>query len=499
MPEMPENDFQVPIAVGRLDGDSIDDFVALGADPPILYGFSSEGGSFERNISIQPATSDFTEMEYEFPKVFLRDINDDGIDEIHLRIGANGIFKAYIFDHEGSPLTVFNQALQYLSADLNNDGTDEFYIYDNTDGCIKQLDIFGSVRAAFCGEIEGSPVLCRGLSAYDVDGDGYLELVMLALQTNESYWLYVFEDGLEVKAGWPRDLGISYFLAPTIPVFGDLDDDGIPEYVTTYFTISYGYVHIWNIDGSSFIPGSPDGLFCQTPRPAVINMPLLADMDGDLSPDIVACANDDLFSTYKVQRIYAWNSGARLLPDFPLITVPQVPYDYTSALRFVPTVGDIDRDGNVDMIMPTSDSCLIFINYPDCPYHQDKSPAPFWRYSRRLNNVGPTGDADVMSGVDITEKPLPLNPQIFQNSPNPFNASTSLTYYLPGPAHTEISIYNILGRLVRKLLDSRQSPGRHRVTWDGTDDEGLPVSSGIYFYRFKTDDFAGTKKMTLMK
>ena len=100
---------------------------------------------------------------------------------------------------------------------------------------------------------------------------------------------------------------------------------------------------------------------------------------------------------------------------------------------------------------------------------------------------------------------LPVSIDLEQNYPNPFNATTALVYSLPNigaqPATVRLVIYNSLGQRVTTLIDDRQFPGRHVVTWDGDDDSGQPVASGVYFYRLEVSgiDFVKNRKMVLMK
>jgi flagellar hook assembly protein FlgD len=63
----------------------------------------------------------------------------------------------------------------------------------------------------------------------------------------------------------------------------------------------------------------------------------------------------------------------------------------------------------------------------------------------------------------------------------------------------ELVIYNILGQKVRTLVNKPLEPGEHKVTWNGTDNSGRPVASGIYFYRMKAGNYSETKKMILKK
>ena len=66
-----------------------------------------------------------------------------------------------------------------------------------------------------------------------------------------------------------------------------------------------------------------------------------------------------------------------------------------------------------------------------------------------------------------------------------------------GPA--KLDVYDASGRLIRRLLDGAVQPGEHQASWDGRDNDGRPVASGVYFYRLKTGDISQTKKMILLK
>ena len=100
---------------------------------------------------------------------------------------------------------------------------------------------------------------------------------------------------------------------------------------------------------------------------------------------------------------------------------------------------------------------------------------------------------------------LPNEFGLSQNFPNPFNPATVIEYALPRASEVKIQIYNILGQKVRDLVDERQEPGYKTIHWDGKDQNGTEVSSGIYFYRIVahavhgSEDFVKSKKMTLLK
>ena len=100
------------------------------------------------------------------------------------------------------------------------------------------------------------------------------------------------------------------------------------------------------------------------------------------------------------------------------------------------------------------------------------------------------------------EAKVPFEYSLTQNYPNPFNPATSIQYSVASdqsPNHTILKIYNILGQEVRTLVDGGKEPGYYTVTWDGRDERGDDVSSGIYFYRLKAGEFVATKKMMMLK
>lgn len=94
---------------------------------------------------------------------------------------------------------------------------------------------------------------------------------------------------------------------------------------------------------------------------------------------------------------------------------------------------------------------------------------------------------------------LPEGFNLGGNYPNPFNARTTISYSLPAEAEVNLDIYNITGQKVRTLVNKRQTAGYKTVMWDGRDESGQPVSSGIYIYRIEAGEYRATKKMTLLK
>jgi subtilisin family serine protease len=104
--------------------------------------------------------------------------------------------------------------------------------------------------------------------------------------------------------------------------------------------------------------------------------------------------------------------------------------------------------------------------------------------------------------TSIYENGQPLIPQVYylnQNFPNPFNMSTRIQFGVPAQTKVKIVLYNVLGQKVRTYDLGERAPGRYDITWDGMNERGKAVSSGIYFYRFESDKFTQTKKLVLIK
>jgi len=93
----------------------------------------------------------------------------------------------------------------------------------------------------------------------------------------------------------------------------------------------------------------------------------------------------------------------------------------------------------------------------------------------------------------------PTSFALLNNYPNPFNASTVILYTLPEAAQVKLEIFNVLGQRIRVLVNEHQSAGYKSIAWDGKDDKGADVASGVYFYRLETENYSDSKKMVLMR
>ena len=93
---------------------------------------------------------------------------------------------------------------------------------------------------------------------------------------------------------------------------------------------------------------------------------------------------------------------------------------------------------------------------------------------------------------------LPSQFRLYQNSPNPFNPSTTIQFDVPSHARVRVAIFTIAGQAVRTLIDEEVTPGSHKVVWDGNDARGVHVGSGVYFCTMRTPGFSATLKMLIV-
>ena len=110
------------------------------------------------------------------------------------------------------------------------------------------------------------------------------------------------------------------------------------------------------------------------------------------------------------------------------------------------------------------------------------------------------GANEVGCGALSTDRDvIPLQFVLHQNYPNPFNPVTTLRYDLPEDAMVNITIYDMMGRIVNNLVRNQQTAGYKSMQWNATNNAGQPVSAGLYLYTMQAGDFRHTRKMVLLK
>jgi len=219
-------------------------------------------------------------------------------------------------------------------------------------------------------------------------------------------------------------------------------------------------------------------------------------------------------------------SGAEAIEAFDIVVVPVNDPPWTFALispedgttidtNFVEFFWEdaIDIDENDHLVYTVSVSenedlsqpILIAEDLDDNAYLWDNVPLNTYYWSVEVQDLEgeiayssvQTFQVDYVMGIDGSM--IPMEFALLQNYPNPFNPVTTLRYDIPENSHVTITIYDMLGRQVKTLINQTQDAGYRSVIWDATNDYGKPVSAGIYLYQIQAGEYISTKKMVLLK
>lgn len=125
--------------------------------------------------------------------------------------------------------------------------------------------------------------------------------------------------------------------------------------------------------------------------------------------------------------------------------------------------------------------------FAEIPYSLKDNKGNLWSLTVKI--ITGSGNESVPEAFDA----------LYENFPNPFNPTTTITFSLKENKHAKLVIYNSLGQVIRTLVNDRQDAGVHTVLWDGCDDTNQQVSSGLYFYHLKAGEFVKTRRMTLLE
>ena len=501
--DMFQNHFPVAIeygvvsgsAVVDIDNDGVQEVVVGGLDSMLhvitLDGLELTGFPFmaDNKITSAPAVGD---------------IDNDGNLEIVFATLSGGI---YVVQADGTGELVSQAADNILGTpaidDLDGDGDLEIvtagFGYD-----LMAIHHDGSALAGFPVIIEGERMEgAAGIA--DINGDGSKDIIV----GTKGDFLHVFDASGNSLAGFPVDLGRDI---KTPPVITDLTGDGSLEIITgqrsgfVYALSNTGAV-LWNhqlaavpiLTAPAVFDYNQDGLmetvyvlpdgrvsvldhagnmldgWPQALGTTCYSSPIVADLDGDDIPEIVL--GDDL------NNLYAFHIDGTLLPNYPIVQ--------GSRVHCAATIADLDLDGNLEIIVGT-DAGLSIVDMP-----QDSDVGPNWYTSR--GNYKRTGyfPNNIASSIEA-----PIVPEVLtlsQNYPNPFNPATTIEFGIPEASETSLSIFDVQGHEVTRLLEGNLSPGSYSLVWNSLDHGGNSVAAGVYFARIQTSGGEEVIKMTLIK
>ncbi|MCK9996953.1 MAG: T9SS type A sorting domain-containing protein [Candidatus Krumholzibacteria bacterium] len=327
-----------------------------------------------------------------------------------------------------------------------------------------------------------SPI-CVDPCVGDLDNDGQVEIVFF----DQARYLYVVQQDGTPYPGFPVYMGyaaVSDWVSS--PGLGDMDGDGMLEIIyTPNQTGLLSRIIVVDTDyagGTSgqvlsgwpvVLPGSSEG------------SPVIGDIDGDLSPDILhGIGGGDESAPYS---LYGYHSDGTMVDGFPItLTGPLMP----SAV-----ITDIDFDSDVDIVYGGWDFKIHVWDMPFAYDRQSNTWPTFGGNMKRDGVVFPLAMSPVEDPTDIPAANFTVN-SVY---PNPFNPSTSVRLYIPQSSDLELAVYDVQGRKVRNLHTGGISAGWHTLVWDGRDDAGHGQASGMYFLRAMNAGDVSVQKMTLVK
>ncbi|MEP7029221.1 MAG: FG-GAP-like repeat-containing protein, partial [Candidatus Eisenbacteria bacterium] len=464
-------------ALADLDGDGKLDIIYAGYDG-MLYAWRFDGTNlpgFPQNLFASTTSS---------PAV--GDIDNDGMLEIAITANNNKlyVFKANGTYQPGFPVTNVQAdgVSKYPSpalADMEGLGQKDIVI-NTTDGYVKvfrpngtQLSQWTNVRYSYTAKASESSVIVA-----DIDGDGQNEVLVGGEDAN----LYAFDNDGSLMAGFPIKLNGE---VRGTPLVWDLDKDGLTEILVSCWDKN---VYLWDYPGA-FSPNS-------APPWAMWRHDQFR--TGRLSSPIVVGTNTVAFSAQDGVQ-------AGLGLTFALPPTPEAGGQFD--LYRAAGAGAV---GSIATALPsdfTRINTQVFATRPgDLVSYNDVSalPGEVYRYMLVRRAERP-GDAFVGYGpfAAMASAEAPKVAFVSQNFPNPASSGrTSIAYGVPeiaGPAvHTTLRFFDVRGRVVRTLVDQVVPPGRYQVTWDGKDDAGARVGSGVYFYEYVAGPTRLRKKALLI-
>nr|MDK2851063.1 serine protease [Candidatus Cloacimonadota bacterium] len=340
-------------------------------------------------------------------------------------------------------------------ADLNGDGNLEI-VACSLNGYLYAINpLTGENISGFPVQITGGSQ--NSITIADIDGDLSPEILIAA---STSGFFYAFNhDG---SVNFQKTIGGQI---KSSPVVADVNNDGNTEII---LIAANGDVYIMNHTGEN-LPGTPIAV-----GTTVESSPVVARFDNgsDYAGIIFGDSNGYLHSV----RL----DGAES-PNFPI--------KLRGSIRVSAALADLDNDSDLDIIVPDNSN----YNVIDIKREIDSIEWECFTgtYNRSGNIAQPTPNIDLVIPIKDTE--------LYSAYPNPFNPQTTLSFNLKEAGEVSLDIYNQRGQKVRSLVNSKMDAGEHKIVWNGTDDNGRNVSSGLYFYRLKSGKYSSTRKMIMMK
>lgn len=393
----------------------------------------------------------------------LVDVNNDGNYEIIALSFTNPhlfILKADGSDYNGFPLELDSGVMASpASADLSGDGNKEI-IFVDAGGNLHAISV--TTRENIAGfPVQINAASWTGPTVGDLTGNNEPEIVVANIQGSLSAYDRTGETLFTRSVGSTVRSGVLVF---------DLNRDGQSEIV---FGDMSGRLHVLDSAGNEINPfpldvGAP-----------IEGTPVLADMTRNLNYDIIFGDGDGWLHSINLQ--------GENTPNFPI--------NLHRSFEISPTIGYVGEVDNVDILIP---------NQNGYQYVDFKRPIGTIVWGTFKGNIRRSGNSFDMVSVEDKYKTEPeLQTMLKGNFPNPFNPNTTISFTIgeEKPVPVNLSVYNVRGQKITTLVDEYKTAGDYSINWNGTDNYGNTISSGVYFYMLKTGGIepVQTKRMILVK
>jgi len=316
-----------------------------------------------------------------------------------------------------------------------------------------------------------------GVSLGDIDADGTMEILAGSLDGKLYAWNH---NGTNYGTLGNGAILVTGGEIRNAPALGNLDGDPQLEIVIgSHDGKSYAINH----DGSTFRAGQTGGVFQPHTGAGgagqITGGAIIVDVDNDGSYEIFY-GRDETF--------YGFHSNGATIVGLPIITAGRI--------FGCPAAGDLDGDGDVDVAFASFDQTVNVLDYSGAA---NETTLMWPMLGRSQYHTAVYGEATPFQ-VSVNPPGLvPLELSLAQNRPNPFARGTSIEYVLPNDAQVSLQIFDVNGRLIRTLVNGAGQPGVHRVAWDGRDQHGSILASGVYFYRLENGDKTITRKTVFLR
>lgn len=429
--------------------------IAFGSDDGKLYAVDKNGANLPGFPVQTPKAIKSSPM--------IVDLNNDGQREIVV-LSGDGKMYAYSFNGtllSGFPVQVQNTEDNFgniiimpspAAVDLDGNGTKEIVI-GTLDKSLKVLNSDGSVRftKTLDSAVYSSPLIAK------VNSSTYRIIIATA-----SGKIYLFDNLGNLVTS--RSLGSGFVSSP---VLADLDKTGTPQLIAA--TLG-GEIYKLNPLTLATMWSLPTGQ-------QIYSSPVIADVDGDNYLDMVFGGQNGFLIPLTRQGYLVDSTTMAAIEPF------------NSWIISTSAIGDIDRDGKIDIVAASMDKKIKAFSLPSTTVN-----IKVW-WSSFGNDLGNTRVADSLTSVGIANNNIVADKYALeQNYPNPFNPATKILFSIPKSEFVTVKIFDMTGKEIAQLVNNELKAGEYEYQFDGS-----KLSSGVYFYRITTPNFTETKKMTLVK